>query len=211
MRVSKSPEIRRKELMDVSEELFLEKGYENVEVSSIVKKVGVAQGTFYYYFKSKEAVLDAIIDQYISILVKNMEKIANQKHINSIEKLLKMFPFSFSFPGGHDGLMNQLRDEQNIKLRKKLDQRFPLETIGLFTHIIEQGIEEGVFQTEFPEEAARAYIGAASFVLQDINNLEPYSEEFKRKFMAISYFTERILGIPNGTIMKYFIEKNKPI
>nr|WP_054858721.1 TetR family transcriptional regulator [Methanobacterium formicicum] len=38
MRVTKDPEIRRKELMDVAEELFLENGYEETAVSDIVKK-----------------------------------------------------------------------------------------------------------------------------------------------------------------------------
>ena len=56
IRVTKSPEVRRKELRDISEQLFLEKGYEQTMVSDIVRKADVAQGTFYYYFKSKEAV-----------------------------------------------------------------------------------------------------------------------------------------------------------
>lgn len=208
MRVSKDPEIRRKELMDAAEELFLEKGYENVEVSSIVKKVGVAQGTFYYYFKSKEAVLDAIIDEYVSILIEDMEDIANQKDITSIEKLMKLFPFSLSFPGDHEGIMYYLQEEKNVQLRMKLEQRFPQETIGLFTRIIKQGIEEGNFNTKYPEETAKAYIGAIAFILQGLDNLEPNSPELKRKFMATSYFAERILGAEEGSIIKVFMEKD---
>jgi AcrR family transcriptional regulator len=70
MRVTKDPEIRRKELMDVAEELFLENGYEETAVSDIVKKAGVAQGTFYYYFKSKETKLDAITINTLIIILK---------------------------------------------------------------------------------------------------------------------------------------------
>jgi len=48
---------RRKQLLEVAEDLFLEHGYAKTSVSRIVKTAGVAQGTFYLYFSSKEAIL----------------------------------------------------------------------------------------------------------------------------------------------------------
>ncbi len=48
---------RRKQLLEVAEELFLQHGYAKTSVSRIVKTAGVAQGTFYLYFSSKEAIL----------------------------------------------------------------------------------------------------------------------------------------------------------
>ena len=44
-RIIKNPEIRRNELIDIAEELFLKHSYAQTTVSDIVKKVGVAQGT----------------------------------------------------------------------------------------------------------------------------------------------------------------------
>ena len=61
MRISKDPEARKDELIEAAERLFLEKGYDNTAVGDIVRAVGVAQGTFYYHFKSKEDILGAII------------------------------------------------------------------------------------------------------------------------------------------------------
>jgi len=46
---------RRQQLLQVAEELSLESGYGKTSVSRIVKTAGVAQGTFYLYFASKEA------------------------------------------------------------------------------------------------------------------------------------------------------------
>ena len=63
-RIVKEPEIRHEELIDISEKLFLKNGYEQTAVSEIVKEANVAQGTFYYYFKSKDDVLNAIIERY---------------------------------------------------------------------------------------------------------------------------------------------------
>ncbi len=62
VRTAKDPEIRRQELLEAALELFLDQGMDRTAVSHIVKKVGVAQGTFYYHFDSKDAVLDALAE-----------------------------------------------------------------------------------------------------------------------------------------------------
>jgi AcrR family transcriptional regulator len=48
---------RKRELLGVARALFLERGFAQTSVSAIVSSAGVAQGTFYLYFKSKHAVL----------------------------------------------------------------------------------------------------------------------------------------------------------
>lgn len=63
IRVVKDPEERRTKLLEASEELFLQKGFGKTMVSDIAGKVGAAQGTFYYYFKSKDEVLAAILER----------------------------------------------------------------------------------------------------------------------------------------------------
>jgi len=55
-RIVKAPDVRRSELIACAQRLFYSKGYENTSVSDIVNEVGVAKGTFYYYFKSKQAI-----------------------------------------------------------------------------------------------------------------------------------------------------------
>ena len=63
-RRSKHPEERRKELLDAAERLFVEQGYEETSIRDIITTVGVAHGLFYYYFRSKEDILAAIIDRF---------------------------------------------------------------------------------------------------------------------------------------------------
>ena len=73
-RVTKDPEERKQELIDAAERLFMERGYEATAVSDIVQEVGVAQGTFYYYFPSKEEILEAIIEKDMSLFFINLTK-----------------------------------------------------------------------------------------------------------------------------------------
>ncbi len=63
---SKPPEERRKELVDVAARLFAEKGYESVAVRDILAEVNGAPGMFYYYFKSKQDIYLAVMEDYIN-------------------------------------------------------------------------------------------------------------------------------------------------
>ncbi|KYO49966.1 transcriptional regulator [Tistrella mobilis] len=62
---TKPAEIRRDELMDAAEALFLRKGFATTSVGEIVVEAGVAKGTFYLYFKTKDDVLDALRTRFI--------------------------------------------------------------------------------------------------------------------------------------------------
>ena len=194
--------------MDIAEQLFLEKGYENTIVRDIVKKADVAQGTFYYYFKSKEDILDDITDKYINIIVECMEKISREEDINALEKLVKIFQFSLSFRNDTRSIMQYVHEEKNVHLHRKFEQRVPLQTVGPLARIFKQGVAEGIFNTQYPEDAAKAFNGISAMVLQGIDNADHNSEEFRRKFMAIFDFTERILGTESGLIINAFLEKS---
>jgi len=176
-------------------------------VSDIVKKAGVAQGTFYYYFKSKEAVLDEITDKYIGIIARSMEKISKDKNLTPIEKLVKIFHFSLSFSDDTRGVMQYVHTEKNVHLQRKFQQRIPFETVGPLAHIFKEGVEEGIFNTPYPEDAAKAFNGISGMVLQGIDSADHNPEEIKRKFIVIFDFVERILGTESGAISDVFMEK----
>ena len=69
MRTVKEAEERKNEILDVAERLFGTKGFDNTSTSDILNEVGIARGTLYYHFKSKEDILDAMIDRMTGRLV----------------------------------------------------------------------------------------------------------------------------------------------
>ena len=76
---AKPPEKRRKELIDVAARLFAEKGYESVAVRDILTEVNGAPGMFYYYFKSKQDIYLAVMEDYINEkLDKKCELLTNE-------------------------------------------------------------------------------------------------------------------------------------
>jgi AcrR family transcriptional regulator len=59
-----SPDQRRHQLLDAATWVFARKGYRRAGVSDIIARAGVARGTFYLYFESKEQVFLAVVENF---------------------------------------------------------------------------------------------------------------------------------------------------
>lgn len=90
MRIVKEYEERRKEILETAERLFLTKGYTKTTVNDILKEIGIAKGTFYHYFKSKEEVMDEIIMRIIKEDVTKAKRIVSNPDIPALDKLFKI-------------------------------------------------------------------------------------------------------------------------
>lgn len=82
MRISKDPEVRKKEIMEKAKELFIKDGYSKTSVDNLMKEVGVAKGLFYYYFKSKDALLETLEDDFMENFHEGLNSILNKPHDN---------------------------------------------------------------------------------------------------------------------------------
>jgi protoporphyrinogen oxidase/AcrR family transcriptional regulator len=59
---------KRDVMMDVALSMFMEKGYENVSVDDIITATGTSKGTFYHYFKSKDAIIADLYSKQIQLI-----------------------------------------------------------------------------------------------------------------------------------------------
>lgn len=82
--------------------------------------------------------------------------------------------------------------------------RIPLETVGPLAHIFKEGVDEGIFNTPYPDYAAKTFNGISAMVLQGLDNAD--TDEIKRRFIVIFDFIERILGTESGVISNAFRE-----
>jgi AcrR family transcriptional regulator len=64
-RITKPVDERRREIVAMARKLFVENGFNKTVVSDISKELNVAQGLTYHYFKSKSALLYAVIDEIV--------------------------------------------------------------------------------------------------------------------------------------------------
>jgi AcrR family transcriptional regulator len=204
-RTVKDPETRRSELIDAAEELFLANGYEDTTVSDIVRKIGVAHGTFYHYFKSKDGVLDAITDRWIEEIKEGVAGIASRDDSDAIEKIIGVFSFFSSHGRSRQGLVEYVHEERNAHLHNKFERKVPPILIPLFSRMIEEGVRERFFDVKYPEMAALSIIETAGAIshIHEAYRLEDKTEKMNEITDATFDFIERILGAEPGIFIKY--------
>ena len=150
MRIRKDPEVRQTELIDAALELFSSAGYEKTMVADIVKKVGVAKGTFFYYFPTKEAVLEAICTRWATELVTSF-RLKSRQH-TAINKL-QIFILQLLLPSQVDAIIDRLWDEKQFNLvYKTWKQQVENVFNSHLTDIIQQGNQEGTMHVKYIKE-----------------------------------------------------------
>jgi AcrR family transcriptional regulator len=66
---------RRREILDCAKEVFAERGYHDASINDIISRAGIARGTFYLYFSSKQAIFESILDEALSELRSRITRI----------------------------------------------------------------------------------------------------------------------------------------
>lgn len=152
-RTKKHPEERRSEIIAAARHLFLTKGIENTSISDIVKAAGIAQGTFYLYFDSKEAIIEAVIEEMadeishdIPAIPRNRELSAPQKIIHVVDELYAAVRRSQAVEYFQHGGNRQIRSGIIEAITKRL-----LPPAG---QIIAEGMRERAFNLSYPDETA---------------------------------------------------------
>lgn len=79
MRIVKNAEERKMEILDTAEHLFETQGFDNTSTNDILNEIGIARGTLYYHFKSKEEILDAIISRLTRQLLEKAKSLSRKK------------------------------------------------------------------------------------------------------------------------------------
>lgn len=198
-RITKKPEERKNELMDAALELFFEKGFESTSINDVVKKVGVAQGLFYYYFGSKNDMLDAVLDRYIDDLIKLLEDIVIDKKLNIDKKFQLFLDTFFRYGKNNDKFAKDLHQDENFIVHQKLTDKTINLITPLLVQVIKEGIQKGIFSTPYPDESLEILIPGM------IGYIHKYyfchdSEILSFKIAAIEEIMERMLGAKKGSV-----------
>lgn len=76
----------KRKIFETSMKLFAQKGYEATSIEEITATVGVAKGTLYYHFASKEEIFNFLVEEGMKLL-KNSIQIKTAKLQNSLDKI----------------------------------------------------------------------------------------------------------------------------
>lgn len=199
MRVVKEAEERKNEILDVAERLFGTKGFDSTSTTDILNEIGIARGTLYYHFKSKEEILDAMIDRMMNRLIEKAEAIVAQKEISVLQRLtMMMLALNVSDSNFHQELLEQVHKPQNALMHQKMERSLLAGINPMIIALIKEGIEQGICQTDYPEEVAEMTFLYANTVFDDL--MEHSEEERLKKIDAFIYNLERLLKMEQDSM-----------
>ncbi len=144
-RITKAPQERRKEILDTALELFLKNGYEKTSVSDIVHKLNVAQGLFYYYFKSKEEVFRAALEQYTDDFAAKLESIILDDSISFIKRIEYVLKTKDQlFHQSEEVLMEGIQHSEQLEMDYRLSIHVAQILVGPVSEALSNANEKGV-------------------------------------------------------------------
>lgn len=204
---NKYPEETIKKILDVSFQLFQEKGYDHTTIQDITDALGMSKGAVYHHFKSKEDILDKLTDTYYDS-INWFEDLLTAPDLTGLQKLKKILALQLSDP--------RKLEVDNLTMTLTKNPRLLALTVNcsihdaapMVTQLLEEGIRDGSIQVAYTTELAE--------VLMLILNIwvgvfTAGREDFIRKIKFIQAFTDA-MGLPlidddlYATALSYFDE-----
>jgi len=216
-RIVKKPEVRKNEILDAARKFFFQKGYEQTTIQDIIDELDIAKGTFYYYFTSKSDLLDKLVDR-TTTEISDLLKPILRMDMKAIEKFNKVFQTATIVKMQKvDVLLVMLKvmfKDENTIIRVKMYRRMIEKSKSLYSLIIKQGIKEGVFNTQFPDDAAELLMQIGTglneticrLLIQQNEDPEYIIKMLTSKIKLYQDAMERILGAPQGSLQVYIPE-----
>lgn len=191
---------RRNEILDVADELFGQKGFDGTSTNDILEKVGIARGTLYYHFKSKEDIMDALIERYNAQILGAAKEIATNKSLPVNERIIRVvMALNISSGNGKD-IIDHIHKPQNALMHQKIQKVIMNGLPPILTEIIREGIEQGLFSTPYPYECMEMIVAYTNTVFDD-DMVHMTDEERASRIPAFVFNVERLLGVESGNLM----------
>jgi len=154
-RISKNPEERKEEILDAAMELFLTRGYEKTSVSDIVRRINVAQGLFYYYFKSKEEVFRAVMERLARQFSGRIIAIIRDDSLTFRSRIEKVVDtMHHVLPVSESILMDEIHQEEFRAIHYRLAFQIAGEVIGPIAELLATLRERGLARVKDPKLTA---------------------------------------------------------
>ena len=187
------------EILDIAEHLFETKGFDNTSTNDILNEIGIARGTLYYHFKSKEEILDAIIDRLTKQLLEKAKEFVKQEDVPLSQQLtLIMLELNVSCGNFNHKILEQVHKPHNALMHQKIQAHLLSELTPLISTLIKEGIAQGIYQTDYPEEVAEMLFLYANTIFDDL--IAHSKEEKQKKAAAFVFNLERLLKMEQGSM-----------
>ena len=170
---------KRERILDALQLLLEEKSIQNVSVSDIASKAGIGKGSIYYYFSSKDAIVDALIERNYEKPLQTAKNLVTQTNIPPFTRMAMLFQACISssaaFLHKNNTSISSASAQEQAFLHQKYLNHLITELKPDLTEIIKQGIECGDIRFDHPEALSEIVLIVIAVKLD--NSLIPSSAE----------------------------------
>lgn len=202
MRVVKEANVRKNEILDAATRLFAEKGFDNTSTSDIMSAVGIAKGTLYHHFKSKEDIMDSLIERQTTQILDRARKAAGDTSLSVEERMIATISalhIEDTDQTGGNEIIDHLHKPQNALMNQKTKQIILQRVPPIMAEIVNDGIAQGLYDTPYPLECMEIAVCYLNLMLDD-DVFELTEEQSREKIKAFIFCLERLLGVEEGQL-----------
>ena len=155
----------KRKIFETSMKLFAEKGYDATSIEEITATVGVAKGTLYYHFSSKEEIFNFLIEEGIKLLQNSID-IKTAKFPNYIDKIKGIILIQITIVVKYEDFITILLTQfWGKEVRNQVCKKHILSYIYKIEHIVQEGIEKGEIKKGNPQVIASEIYGLIGWSL----------------------------------------------
>lgn len=189
-------------ILDALQTLLENKQIQNISVSEIAQTAGIGKGSIYYYFPSKDAILEALIKRNHEKPLDTAKRLAKQSEISPFTRMAMIFQTcrnssaEFLLQDANSSLGNT--QEKALLYQKHLNYLIS-ELKPELTTIIQQGIENGEIHFDYPAALAEIVLLVLSIKLDNML-LPSTSQEIEEVILGLISLLEKGTGNPSGSL-----------
>ena len=195
-------QLKYNQILDALQTLLENKNIQTISVSEIAQTAGIGKGSIYYYFPSKEAILEALITRNYEKPLETAKNLAKQTNISPFTRMAMIFQAcrTSSFEFLRQGQANSaISSQEKAYLHQKYLSHLVLELKPALTAIITQGIEIGEIHFDYPSALAEIVLIVLSIKLD--NTLIPSNtEDIEETIVGLISLLEKGTENPPGSL-----------
>ncbi|SCH78243.1 Uncharacterized HTH-type transcriptional regulator yvdT [uncultured Clostridium sp.] len=200
---------KREQILDAMQELMGSSNAQAISVSDIAQKAGIGKGSIYYYFSSKNDIIDAVIERSYSRVLDAGKELAASSHMDAFKKMELIYHAcldSSTELRRQEAIGTFNEQQESAFIHQKFARIIITRLKPILTDIIRQGMEEGTIHCEYPEETAQIVLTVLTITLD--NNLIPADQnQIGRILTAFTQMQEKSMDIPAHTL-EFVLRKN---
>ena len=196
-RTVKKPDVRRQEIVEAAQKLFLEQTYDNTTTNDVMKTLGIAKGTIYHYFSSKSALLDAVVEHMATEYLERRLPALETCTDGALARIACLFARDTLNETEKDTI-ERLHQAGNVTLHARLLAVLVELMSPVFGRLIAEGVDEGVFATDHPLEVAELLLAGIQFLTDEGVHAWRVAD-LERRAKAFPAIADRLMGAEPGS------------